>query len=55
MEKETVLLLLSLKPMTKTSQIYYMAIIIYNGGSPVLKYHFLVLYHYFDENHMKDM
>ena len=55
MEKETVLLLLSLKPMTKTSQLYYTAIMIYNGGSPVLKYQFLVLCHYFDENHMKDM
>ena len=25
------------------------------GRSPVLKYQFLVLCHYFDDNHMKDM
>ena len=55
MEKETVLLLLSLKPMTKTSQLYYVAIMIYNGEFPVLRYQFLVFCHYFDENHMKDM
>ena len=55
MEKETVLLLLSLKPMTKTSQLYDIVIMIYHGGYPVLKYQFLVFCHYFDENHMKDM
>ena len=57
MEKETVLLLLSLKPMTKTSQLYDVVIMIYHGGCPVLKYQFLaiVFCHYFDENHMKDM
>ena len=55
MEKETVLLLLSLKPMTKTSQLYDIVIMIYHGGYPVLKYQFLVFCHYFDENHVKDM
>ena len=39
MEKETVLiLLLLLKPMTKTSQLNDIAIMIYHGGCPVLKY-----------------
>ena len=51
MEKETVLILLLLKPMTKTSQLNDIAIMIYNGGYPVLKIFFC---HYFDENHMKD-
>ena len=37
MEKETVLILLLLKPMTKTSQLNDMAIMIYHGGYPVLK------------------
>ena len=56
MEKETVLLLLLLKPMTKTSQLNNnITIMIYQGGCPVLKYQFLVFCHYFDENHMKDM
>ena len=57
MEKETVLLLLLLKPMTKTSQLNNnIAIMIYQGGCPVLKYQFLFFFgHYFDENHMKDM
>ena len=55
MEKETVLILLLLKPMTKTSQLNDIAIMIYHGGFPVLKkYQFLVFCHYFDENHMKD-
>ena len=37
MEKETVLILLLLKPMTKTSQLNDIAIMIYHGGFPVLK------------------
>ena len=37
MEKETVLILLLLKPMTKTSQLNDIAIMIYFGGCPVLK------------------
>ena len=54
MEKETVFILLLLKPMTKTSHFNDTAIIIYHGGYPVLKYQFLHFCHYFDENHMKD-
>ena len=54
MEKETVLILLLLKPMTKTSD-NDIAIMIYHGGYPVLKkYQFLDFCHYFDENNMKD-
>ena len=37
MEKETVLILLLLKPMTKISQLNDIAIMIYHGGSPVLR------------------
>ena len=37
MEKETALILLLLKPMTKTSQLNDIAIMIYHGGYPVLK------------------
>ena len=37
MEKETVLILLLLKPMTKTSQLNDIAIMMYHGGCPVLK------------------
>ena len=37
MEKETVLILLLLKPVTKTSQLNDIAIIIYHNGFPVLK------------------
>ena len=37
MEKETVLILLLLKPMTKTSQHNDIATMIYHGGCPVLK------------------
>ena len=56
MEKEAVLILLLLKPMTKTSQLNDIAIMIYHGGCSVLKkYQFLVFCHYFDENHMKEM
>ena len=56
MEKETVLLLLLLKPMTRTSQLNNdIAIMMQQGGLPMLKYQFLVFCHYFDENHMKDM
>ena len=54
MEKETVSMLLLLKPMTKTSQLNNIAIMIYHGGYPVRKYQFLDFCHYFDENHMKD-
>ena len=52
MEKETVLILLLLKPMTKTSQLNDIAIMIYNGGYPVLKISIPFFCHYFDENHM---
>ena len=37
MEKETVLLLLLSKLITKTSQLNDIAIMIYHGGKPVLK------------------
>ena len=37
MEKETVLMLLLLKPMTKTSELNDIAIMIYHGGYPVLQ------------------
>ena len=37
MKKETVLILLLLKPMTKASQLNDIAIMIYHGGYPVLK------------------
>ena len=37
MEKETVLILLLLKPMTKTSQFNNIAIMLFHGGFPVLK------------------
>ena len=37
MEKDTVLLLLLLKAMTKTSQLNDIVIMIYHGGCPVLK------------------
>ena len=37
MEKETVLILLLLKPITKTSQLNDKAIMIYHSGIPVLK------------------
>ena len=37
MEKETVLILLLLKPMTKTSRLNDIAIMVYHGGCPVLK------------------
>ena len=55
MKKETVLILLLLKPMTKTSQFNNIAIMIFHGGCLVLKYQFLGFCHYFDENHMKEM
>ena len=56
MKKETVLILLLLKPMTKTSQLNDIAIMMYHGGCPVLKkYQFLNFCYYFDENNMKDM
>ena len=37
MEEETVLILLLLKPMTKTSQLNDIAIMIHTGGCPVLR------------------
>ena len=37
MEKESVLILLLLKPMTKTSRLNDIVIMIYHGGYPVLK------------------
>ena len=44
MEKETVLILLLLKPMTKTSRFNDIAIMMYHGGCPALKnYGFLFL------------
>ena len=55
MEKETVLILLLLKPMTKTSRLNDIAIMMYHGGFPVLKKMNSFFCHYFDENHMKDM
>ena len=55
MEKEAVLILLLLKPMTKTSQLNDIAIMMYHGGCPVLKISIPFFCHYFDENHMKDM
>ena len=55
MEKETALILLLLKPMTKTSQLNDIAIMMYHGEFPVLKYQFLDFCHYFDEIHMKDL
>ena len=55
MEKETVLMLLLLKPMTKTIQLNDIAIMMYHGGCPVLKNINSFFCHYFDENHMKDM
>ena len=55
MENETVLILLFLKPMTKTSQLNDIAMIMYHGGCPVLKESIPFFCLYFDENHMKDM
>ena len=55
MEKETVLILLLLKPMTKTSQLNNITIMIYHGGYPVLKILIPFFCHYFDEKHMKEM
>ena len=54
MEKETVFILLLLKPMTKTSQHNEIATIIYYWVPCAKKYQFLVFCDYFDENHMKD-
>ena len=55
MEKETVLILLLLKPMTKTSQLNDIATMMYHGGFPVLKISIPFFCHYFDEIHMKDL
>ena len=55
MEKETVLILLLLKPMTKTSRLNDIAIMMYHGGCPVLKKSSPFFCHHFDENHMKDI
>ena len=55
MGKETVLILLLLKPMTKTSQLNNdIAFMMYYGECPVLKISIPFFCHYFDENHMKD-
>ena len=43
MEQETVLILLLLKPMTKTSQLNDIAIMIYHGGHPVLKFFLAII------------
>ena len=43
MEKETVLILLLLKPMTKASQLNDIAIMIYHGGYPVLNFFFAII------------
>ena len=44
MEKETVVILLLMKPMTKTSQLNDIAIMMYHGGFPVLEnIHSLIL------------
>ena len=55
MEKETVLILLLLKPMTKTSRLNDIAIMMYHGGFPVLKNINSFFCHYFDEIHTKDL
>ena len=55
MEKETVVILLLLKPMTKTSQLNDIATMMYHGGCPVLKISNSFFCHYFDENHRRDM
>ena len=57
MEKETVLVLLLLKPMTKTSQlnVYGNYVIPWWVPCDINKYQFLDFCHYFDENHVKDM
>ena len=55
MGKKTVLILLLLKPMTKTSRLNDIAIMMYHGGCPVLKKSIPFFRRYFDENHMKDM
>ena len=44
MEKETVLILLLLKPMTKTSQQNDIATMMYHGGCPVLKIYQLLFF-----------
>ena len=43
MEKETVLILLLLKPMTKTSQLTDIATRMYHGGCPVLNFFFAII------------
>ena len=56
MEKETVLLLLLLKPMTKTSHLNSLAHNDIPWWVPCAKnINSLFFCHYFDENHMKDM
>ena len=55
MEKQTVFILLLLKPMTKKSQLNEIATMIYWWVPCAKKYQFLVLCHYVDANHMKDM
>ena len=56
MEIETVLILFLLKPMTETSQLNDITIMMYHGGCPVLKKLSVPFScHYFDEAHMKGM
>ena len=55
MEKETVFILLLLKPMTKTSQRNEIATMIYWWVPCVKNINSLFFYHYVDENYMKDM
>ena len=56
MEKETVLVLLLLKPMTKTSQLNVYGNYVIPWWVPCAKKNqFLDFCHYFDENHVKDM
>ena len=56
MEKETVLVLLLLKPMTKTSQLNVYGNYVIPWWVPCAKKNqFLDFCHYFDENQVKDM
>ena len=55
MEKGTVLMLSLLKPVTKTSQLNDIPVMIYHGGIPVLTISIPFFLPYFDENFMKDM
>ena len=55
MKKETVLILLLLKPMSKTSQFNNIAIMIFHGGCPVLTISIPCFLPLFSWNHMKEM